>query len=282
MCLEMTEQYADVNGVRLCYEVFGDGYPLFLIHGFGAKKESWIAQIPDLSKHFKVIRLDNRGAGKSERPDAEYTMEVFADDINGLMAHLGIEKANIAGWSLGGMIVQNFVLKYPERVNKIILINTNYGFPDENGPLVYKNMRLSGLKMAEEDPVKAWWSGTRSSYYIKFRKQLEAEPSKKWYGLWSAEDLIEMSTIDPPTIKDINMQAEALKTHDTFERLDTIKNPTLILTASHDRLIPKSSMEQIHEKIPNSKLVVIDKAGHSSPLSKAPEVNQTIIDFLKP
>ncbi|MHA1391701.1 MAG: alpha/beta fold hydrolase [Promethearchaeota archaeon] len=278
----MTEQYADVNGVRLCYEVFGDGYPLFLIHGFGAKKESWIAQIPDLSKHFKVIRLDNRGAGKSERPDAEYTMEVFADDINGLMAHLGIEKANIAGWSLGGMIVQNFVLKYPERVNKIILINTNYGFPDENGPLVYKNMRLSGLKMAEEDPVKAWWSGTRSSYYIKFRKQLEAEPSKKWYGLWSAEDLIEMSTIDPPTIKDINMQAEALKTHDTFERLDTIKNPTLILTASHDRLIPKSSMEQIHEKIPNSKLVVIDKAGHSSPLSKAPEVNQTIIDFLKP
>jgi len=282
MCLEMTEQYADVNGVRLCYEVFGDGYPLFLIHGFGAKKENWIAQIPDLSKHYKVIRLDNRGAGKSDRPDRKYTMEVFADDVNGLMVHLGIEKANIAGWSLGGMIVQNFVLKYPERVNKIILINTNYGFPDENGPLVYKNMRLSGLKMAEEDPVKAWWSGTRSSYYIKFRKQLEAEPSKKWYGLWSAEDLIEMSTIDPPTIKDINMQAEALKTHDTFERLDTIKNPTLILTASHDRLIPKSSMEQIHEKIPNSKLVVIDKAGHSSPLSKAPEINQTIIDFLKP
>ncbi|MHA1485791.1 MAG: alpha/beta fold hydrolase [Promethearchaeota archaeon] len=278
----MTEQYADVNGVRLCYEVFGDGYPLFLIHGFGAKKENWIAQIPDLSKHYKVIRLDNRGAGKSDRPDRKYTMEVFADDVNGLMVHLGIEKANIAGWSLGGMIVQNFVLKYPERVNKIILINTNYGFPDENGPLVYKNMRLSGLKMAEEDPVKAWWSGTRSSYYIKFRKQLEAEPSKKWYGLWSAEDLIEMSTIDPPTIKDINMQAEALKTHDTFERLDTIKNPTLILTASHDRLIPKSSMEQIHEKIPNSKLVVIDKAGHSSPLSKAPEINQTIIDFLKP
>ena len=277
----MTEQYADVNGVKLCYEVFGDGYPLILIHGFGAKKESWIAQIPDLSKHFKVIRLDNRGAGKSERPDAEYTMEVFADDINGLMEHLGIEKANIAGWSLGGMIVQNFVLKYPEKVNKIILINTNYGFPDESGPTVYKNMRLSELEMKKEDPAKAWWSGTRSSYYIKFRKQLEAEPSKKWYGLWSAEDLIEMSMIDPPTANDINIQADALKTHNTFERLNTIQNQTLLLTASHDRLMSKSSMEQIHEKIPNSKLVVIDKAGHSSPLSKAPEVNQTIIDFLK-
>ena len=277
----MTEQYANVTGVKLCYEILGEGYPLFLIHGFGAKKETWIAQIPVLSKHFKVITLDNRGAGKSERPDTEYTMELFADDINALMEHLGIEKANFAGWSLGGMIVQNFILKYPERVNKLILINTNYGFPDESGPEVYKNMRLSELKMKKEDPAKAWFSGARTSFYIKFRKQLEADPSKKWYGLWSAEEMIEMSTIDPPTEKDINMQAGALKTHDTFERLSTIKSPTLILAASHDRLMSTSTQEQIHEKISNSTLVFIDKAGHSSPLEKAPEVNQNIIDFLK-
>lgn len=277
----MTEQYAEVNGVKLCYEIFGEGYPLFLIHGFGAKKEEWIAQVPDLSKQFKVVRLDNRGAGKSDRPDSEYTMEVFADDIKGLMEHLGIEKVNIIGWSLGGMIVQNFILKYPERVNKMILINTNYGFPDEGGPEAYKNMRLDGIRMRKEDPVKAWWSGIRTSYYLKFRKELEANPSKKWYGLWSAEDMIEMSTIDPPTEKDVNMQAGALKTHNTFDRLSTIKSPTLLLTASHDRLTPKSAMERMHEKIPNSALVVIDKAGHSSPREKAPEVNQKIIEFLK-
>jgi len=277
----MTEQYANVNGVKLCYEILGEGYPLFLIHGFGAKKETWIAQIPVLSKHFKVIILDNRGAGKSERPDTEYTMEIFADDINALMQHLGIDKANIAGWSLGGMIVQNFILKYPERVNKLILINTNYGFPDESGPEVYKNMRLDEIKLKKEDPVKAWFAGARSGFYIKFRKELEANPSKKWYGLWSVEELIEMSTIDPPTEKDVNLQAGALKTHDTFERLHTIKSPTLLLTASNDKITPKSSMEGIHEKIPNSTLVVIDKAGHQSPIEKAPEVNQKIIDFLK-
>ena len=277
----MTEQYANVNGVKLCYEVFGEGYPLFLIHGFGAKKETWVAQRPVLSKYFKVISLDNRGAGKSERPDTEYTMEIFADDINALMQHLGIDKAHIAGWSLGGMIVQNFILKYPERVNKLILINTNHGFPDESGPEVYKNMRLDEIKMKKEDPVKAWFSGARSGFYIKFRKELEADPSKKWYGLWSVEELIEMSTVDPPTEKDVNLQAGALKTHNTFERLHTIKSPTLILTASNDKVIPKSSMEEIHEKIPNSTLVVINKAGHQSPLEKAPEVNQQIIDFLK-
>ena len=277
----MTEEYADLKGVKICYEIYGEGYPLFLIHGFGAKKESWIAQVPELSKHFKVIRLDNRGAGKSDRPETEYTMEIFADDIKNLMDYLGIEKANVCGWSLGGMIVQNFVLKYPNRVNKVILINTNYGFPDASGPEVYKNMRLSELEVKKEDPAKAWWSGTRSSFYIKFRKQLEAAPSKKWYGVWSAEDLIKESTINPPTAKDINMQAGALKTHNTFDRLDTIKNPTLILAASHDKLMSKASLEQIHEKIPNSTLVVIEKAGHSSPLEKTPEVNQSIIEFLK-
>ena len=277
----MTEQYATINGVKLCYEICGEGYPLLLIHGFGAKKETWIAQVPELSKHFKVISLDNRGAGKSERPDTTYTMEVFADDINTLMEHLGIDKAHIAGWSLGGMIVQNFILKYPERVNKLILINTNHGFPDEGGPEVYKNMRLAGIKMAKEDPVKAWFSGARTGFYIKFRKEVEANPSKKWYGLWSADELIEMSTIDPPTEKDVNLQAGALKTHNTFERLDTIKSPTLLLTASNDKITPRSSMEEIHQKISNSTLVVIEKAGHQSPIEKAPEVNQKIIEFLQ-
>jgi 3-oxoadipate enol-lactonase len=277
----MSEQYADVNGIKICYEIAGEGEPLFLVHGFGSKKESWIAQFPVLSKHFKVIRFDNRGAGKSERPKGTYTMEIFADDIKGLMDYLGIDQTNIAGWSLGGMIVQNFVLKYPEKVKKVILINTNYGFPDEDGPLVYKNMRLEEEKQKKIDHVKAFWDAARSGYYIKFRKEMEANPSKKWYGLWSAEDLIGESIVDPPTAEDIEIQASALKTHETFDRLKTIKSPTLILTASHDRLIPKSTMEEIHEQIPNSKFIVIDKAGHSSPLEKAPEVNQAIIDFLK-
>jgi 3-oxoadipate enol-lactonase len=277
----MTEQFAEVNGIKISYEIAGEGEPLFLVHGFGSKKESWIAQFPVLSKHFKVIRFDNRGAGKSDRPKGTYTMEVFADDIKGLMDYLGLEKTNIAGWSLGGMIVQNFVLKYPEKVKKVVLINTNYGFPDEDGPLVYKNMRLEEEKQKKMDYVKAWWDAARTGYYIKFRKEMEANPSKKWYGLWSADDLIEESIIDTPTVEDIETQAYALKTHDTFDRLKTIKSPTLIITASHDRLTPRSSMEEIHGQIPNSKFIVIDKAGHSSPLEKAPEVNQAIIDFLK-
>ncbi|MHA1782019.1 MAG: alpha/beta fold hydrolase [Promethearchaeota archaeon] len=276
----MTEQFAEVNGIKICYEISGkeDGYPVFLIHGFGAKKEGWIAQVGPLGEKFKVIRMDNRGAGKSDRPNEPYSMEMFADDIAGLMDHLKIEKAHIIGWSLGGMIVQHFVLKYPERVNKIVLINTNYkGVGGEH----YAKTRHDSLEVLLKDPEKAFWDGARLSFYRKFRKEMEANPTKKFYGLWSVEDLIKESTIDPPTHQDIDNQAHAMEGHNTLDRLHEIKHPVLLLAASHDRLTPKSVMEEMHERLPNSKLIVIDKAGHDSPLSRAPEVNKHIIEFLE-
>jgi len=277
----MTELFADINGIKFCYEILGEGEPLLLVHGFGSKKESWIAQFKPFSEHFKVIRYDNRGAGKSDRPKGEYSMEVFADDIANLMDYLKIDKAYIIGWSLGGMIVQNFVIKYPHRVNKMVLINTNYGTPDESGAEVYKNMRLADLNLKKEDPEKAFWQSARGGFNIKFRKQMEAEPTKKWYGLWSAEDLIKESMINPPTVEDIEVQAAAVNTHHTLEKLSEIKNESLLITSTHDRVMPTAVMKEMHERIPNSTLKIMDKARHDSPLSRAPEINQMIIDFLK-
>ena len=276
----MTELFAEIIGVKICYEMQGEGDPVILVHGFGSKKETWIAQFKSLSEHFKVIRFDNRGAGKSDRPKEKYTMELFADDIAGLMDFLKIDKVHIIGWSLGGMIVQNFVIKYPERVNKMVLINTNYGTPDESGAEVYKNMRLADLKLRKEDPKKSFWQSARGGYYIRFRKQMEADPAKKWYGLWSAEDLIKDRMIDPPTAEDIELQASAVSTHHTLERLNEIKNESLLITSTHDRIMPTTIMEEMHERIPNCTLKIIEKAGHDSPLSRAPEINKMIIEFL--
>ncbi|MBY9009543.1 MAG: alpha/beta hydrolase [Candidatus Lokiarchaeota archaeon] len=277
----MVESFAEVNGIKICYEIYGNGYPVVLVHGFGGTKEGWRAQTPDLSKDFKVIRFDNRGAGSSDKPKGSYELDDFVEDIKGLLDHLNIDKAHIIGWSLGGMLVQNFVLKYPERANKVVLINTNYGTPDETGPEAYKNMRIEKEKLKKEDPVKAFWSTARTGYYIKFRKQMEAEPSKKWYGLWSVEDLIEQDSRFISSEHDIELQGNVVKDHNTGDRLKDISNPVLLLTASHDRIIPKSSMEEMHERLPNSIFYVVDKAGHNSPLEKTPEVNREIITFLK-
>ena len=98
----MTELFADVNDIKICYDILGEGEPVVLIHGFSDRKEHWRAQIGDLSRYFKVIRIDNRGAGKSDRPDGAYSMEIYADDIKGLLDHFDIEKTHIIGHSLGG------------------------------------------------------------------------------------------------------------------------------------------------------------------------------------
>lgn len=275
----MTEQFAQIGDVKLCYEILGkeDGYPVLLIHGFGVKKEVWMAQVSDLSQHFKVIRFDNRGGGKSDRPSGKH-IEIFADDTKNLMDYLKIEKAHIMGWSLGGMIAQNFALKYPEKVNKLVLICTVSGYPTEEGPEIYKRMRLHELEIGAE---KAFWETARANFYATYRREMEKDPKRNYFGIWSAEDYIQMLSKDPSTAQDIINQAEALKTHDTFDRLKQIKNQTLLIAASHDRLTPQVNMEQMHQQIPNSSLLVIEKAAHFAPMTRTPEVNKVIMEFLK-
>ena len=277
--------FADVNGIKICYEIHGEGYPVILVHGFGSKKEAWVAQTSPLAEHFKVIAFDNRGAGKSDRPEGPYKMEMYADDIRGLMDYLRIDKAHIIGWSLGGMIVQIFLLKYPDLADKAVLINTFYksfgGGGDTSFREMYVRMRLEELEENKKDPLATYLKSARASYHYKFRKEMEANTKKKFFGLWSVEDVAKERTIDPQTPRDIENQAGALEDFYTFERLHEIKNETLLLTASHDKILPKSGMLEMHERIPNSTLEVIEKAGHGSPRSRAPEVNQMIIDHFK-
>ena len=275
----MTEKFAQIGNIKLCYEILGneDKYPILLIHGFGVKKEVWMCQVGELSNHFKVIRFDNRGSGKSSHP-AGTTMEMFADDTANILDYLKIEKAHVMGWSLGGMIAQNFALKYPEKVEKLVLICTVPGYPTEEGPEIYKKMRLYELEIG---PEKAFWETARVNFHSTYRREMEKDPKKKFFGIWSAEDFIKFLSTDPSTPQDIQNQGEALKTHNTYDRLKDIKNHTLLIAASHDRLTPQVTMEEMHQRIPNSSLVIIEKAGHYAPMTRTPEVNKAIMDFLR-
>lgn len=275
----MTEKFAKVNNINICYEIFGEenDTAVFLVHGFGSKKEGWIAQAKALSEKFKVIRFDNRGAGKSDRPNEPVTLKMFADDIAGLMTFLNIDEAHIIGWSLGGMIVQHFLLHHQNRIKNAVLLHTNY---KGTGIEYYKEIRHKQLDILLKDPEKAFWESARTGYYREFRKKMEKNPLMKFHGLWSAEDLIKQNAIDPPTHQDIDNQAGAIAEHNTLADLNQITVPILLVAASHDRLCPKSTMLEMDKRLPNSTFKTIEKAGHSAPLSQAPEVNKIILDFL--
>ncbi len=273
--------FAKINGLKLSYQVYGIGFPVIFIHGYGAKKEIWRTQVVDISKEFQTITFDIRGTGKSDRPNIPYTMKMLAEDVKGLMDFIGVEKVHLIGRSFGGMIAQNFVLQYPEKVEKLVLIATNFGRTDTDWVEIPKKGRLEEVETIKRDPSKAFKQKSRWVFHVKFRKEMEANPSKKFFDIFSMEDLIRESTINPSRPQDIINQAEAMKTHYTLERLHEIKNKTLLIAASHDRQTPVSVMTEMRKRIPNSELKVISEAGHFMTLSRASEVNDIILNFLK-
>jgi 3-oxoadipate enol-lactonase len=279
----MTESYTEINGIKICYGIFGDGFPVFLIHGFAANKEFWITQINELSKKFKIITMDNRGSGKSDRPNELYTMEMLAEDLKGLMDYLKIEKAHLIGHSLGGAVIQHFVLKYPERVIKLVLIASFADLPlDQSGIEMYKNNQIAIYEAGLKDPIKAFYDKMKLRFSRNFFKLMKENPTKRWYDLWSTEDLMKITKSNPSTSQDIINLSNALITHKTSTRLHKIKNATLIIGAEKDKVASKVSSEQLHQGIPNSILKIFTEGeGHFLNLEKAPEINKLIIEFLE-
>jgi len=112
------------NGIKIHYEERGQGEPLVLIMGLGADHSLWEKHAAVYEQHFRCILMDNRGAGGSDKPKGPYTTKMMADDTAGLMEALGIEKAHVAGISMGGAIAQNLAIHHPEKVHSQILVAT--------------------------------------------------------------------------------------------------------------------------------------------------------------
>ncbi len=116
---------ADANGIRLYYEVQGEGRPLLVILGLAADVSEFSPLLADLAHTRQVITLDNRGSGRSDKPDEPYSIEVMAADALGVMDAVPVERADVLGISLGGRIALELALRHPERVERLVLVSTS-------------------------------------------------------------------------------------------------------------------------------------------------------------
>lgn len=114
----------DVNGLRMYYELRGDGPPLVLILGLAASMREFGGVIDGLAEHFHVLAFDNRGAGRTDKPDSPYTIEMMAEDTIGLMGAVGVRKAHVVGISMGGRVAIELVSRHPELVDRLALVST--------------------------------------------------------------------------------------------------------------------------------------------------------------
>jgi len=278
----MNESYVELNKIKISYEIHGEGYPLIFLHGFSMYKEFWKWNIKDLSKEFKIITLDIRGCGKTDHPVEPYSMEELADDIRALLDYLNLDKTHLGGHSFGGMIAQYFALNYPNRLNKLILMSTFANLPmSKSGLEMYKRSQLSFYEAKVKDPSKAFWDKMKQRFSRNFFKEMNQNPSKLFHNMFSTNNLMELEeTKGTSKPQDILNQINAITHHNTINRLNEIKNETLILVAAKDRLVSKIASELLDEKIPNSNLVVFNSS-HFFMLEEAPNFNLEVLNFLR-
>lgn len=260
------------NGQDLYYEVHGEGAPLLLIMGIGYDATLWgLHQIPEFSKFFKVIAFDNRDVGRSSKATGPYTITDMADDVAGLMDGLQVDHAHILGLSMGGMIAQEFALKYPGRVDKLILSGTG-----------------AATGRAKFDPISVW----------NFVKQHDTEgltfAAQQFIWLFSTDFLRNHQAVDqtlamlgsnpnPVSPEAFARQTQAYIQHDSLDRVRKIKAATLVVTGERDRLTPPWIGRELAAAIPGAKFQLVDGPGssHVLPLERPEDFNKIVLSFLK-
>jgi 3-oxoadipate enol-lactonase len=258
-----------VNDIQVYYEVHGEGFPLLMIMGLGANVDWWDPRmVQELSKKFKLFMFDNRGAGRTDVSDRRYTIKLFADDTAGLMDTLGIARAHIIGGSMGGMIAQELVLNYPEKVEKLVLCYTYCG-------------GTKGVQPSEN--IVELLSADRSAFS-------QEEIARVTIPLIFTEDFIEKNpdfvelTIQqilraPISNESFIRQLNAIMEFDTCDRLSQIKKSTLILQGKRDILVPSQNGSILAEAIPNAKLVYFENSAHGL-TEEMEKVIHVLLDFL--
>ena len=263
--------HVQVNGVRLFYQETGapDAPPLVLIMGWGGDHTAWALQAPAFAAEYRVIALDNRGAGQSDVPEAPYTIAGMAADVIGLMDALGIRRAHICGASMGGMIAQELALRHPVRVRTLGLHCTTAGI-DAYGRFLIDTLIAVKARGDREEYVRAVMP------WVLCRKTMVERP--EFIRFWIERAL---AYPHPIGLDGLSRQADAIRGHDTAARLGEIRVPTLITTGTEDILVPPVSSRDLHARIPGSALVTMEDAGHLHFIEQAERFTGVNLEFFQ-
>jgi pimeloyl-ACP methyl ester carboxylesterase len=254
----------EAGGIELHYLERGSGPPLLLIAGIPAIADDWDPLARALAPSRRVIAYDNRGSGSSTVTPGPYTTRQLAGDAVALLDALAIERADVFGMSMGGMIAQELALGWPERVRRLILGCTHAGIAHAARP-----PREAGLAFAMQ--TDDWSERIRALVPFAFAAGVDPELLSAFVAKKSAD------VQDPAGYA---AQIQAVLAHETAERLGEIALPTLILTGDDDRVIPGASSELLRERIPGARLETIAGTGHLFFVERPEQTRRLIEEFL--
>jgi pimeloyl-ACP methyl ester carboxylesterase len=273
----LSPQAIQINGHTIFYTVKGEGKPLLLIHGYGAGIWVWEKQIEALSPSYRVYALDLIGHGFSDRPKILYTPETYVHCLRDFMDGVGIEKATLVGNSMGGGIAWAMAVLFPDRVDRLILIDCVP--PDVLRQAKNESFRM--LAAIKDIPVLPYLViSARNKNSIR-QILLECISEIKLITPEVVNRQYQLSRIKGTTwvlYSTLKHAKEALKLKDPFS---LIRKPTLFIWGERDLIFPPQVGETLHQSIAGSKFLRIEKSGHIPMWENPDEVNRAILDFLK-
>lgn len=256
------------NGsIEINFECSGNknGPVVVMAHSLGCNLHMWDVQMPMLEPDYYVIRLDMRGHGQSDVPPGPYTLEELADDVIAVMDSQNIDKAHWVGLSVGGMIGQSLLLRYPQRFISAVLADSASFQPEAAGPIWdarIKAVRTNGLSSIVDATMERWFTAaglaSNSSDVSAVRAQLEATSDDGYVACCHA--IMKLNYID---------------------QLPEIQVPVALIVGAEDIATPVAGSEAMHAKLPNSQLAILDNASHISNVEQVEAFNNVLLPFLK-
>jgi pimeloyl-ACP methyl ester carboxylesterase len=259
-----------VNGVDLYYEIHGEGAPLMLVAGLASDSQSWQPILNDLSRSYRVILFDNRGAGRTEPQYIETSIQHIADDCIALVKYLGLPSVALLGHSMGGFVALDCAIRYPEYVSSLILAGTSVYNSERNNALF-----LDWVSYLESGMELDHWF--RNVFYWIFSERFFKD--KK-----ALNDAVRLAIEYPypQSIIAFKKQVNALKECNFLERLPDIKSKTLIICGKEDLLFPPEESRKLFNAISVSIFSVIENAAHALSMENPEAFTHCILNFLDP
>jgi len=257
------------NGLTLNYDQQGSGEPLILIPYLSADNACYAFQVPDYAKHFTCIAVDLRGAGESDKPEGEYSTELYADDIAALMKELGIARAHVMGLSLGAAIGMWLAAKYPDSVKSLSLHSPWH----KTDP--YIRTVLTDWKLAAKAIGSVPEMVIQTMFPWCFTPDLYA---RNYEYIETCAAFVRSRP--PMSVDGYIKQADAVIAHDASPRLSDITAPTQITFGRHDQITSLRYAEPL-SAIKNSESVIFETSSHAPIYESVEEFNQKTLDFLQ-
>ncbi|QTL52176.1 alpha/beta fold hydrolase [Priestia aryabhattai] len=270
--ISFKQYFIEANGVNTRIVEAGEGEPLIMLHGIGGHIEAYARNIKSLSKHFRVIVMDMLGHGYTGKPNYPYTLNEYSHHLLDVLKALSIEKVHLSGESLGGWLSAWFAARHPEYV-KTLLLNTPGNIKGKRE--VMKKLKESTLKAVLEANYETVRTRLEFLFYdTNFITEELVESRYKIYTQPSFKEAVHNIVVLQDWEVRKNFMWETEWTH-------KITAPTIILMSDHDPTATIEDAEYLQQLIPNSKLQIINDAGHWPQWEKPEEFNNIQIEFAK-